>query len=300
MRTVPRGGLVLVAGVDVQSNRFEVVVWAFGRGEEMWVVDHHVIDANPADDREWEDKLDPYLQQRFRHVSGQWLPIEAAAVDTGGHFTHQAYNYCRAQSRTRRKIWAVKGDTRQAQPVKGRSSWVDVNYLGSVIKRGVRLWMVGTDTAKDLLFGRLQITEAGPGCIHFPVGLSDEFYEQLTSEARVLQKTAHGDQYRWVKQRKRNEVLDCTVYALFAAHTIDLNRLPEKLWAKLEDAVEPPTPDLFASNPGPTADEVEPAPIVVQPLPTPVIPHPPARQQDEVTTLPPAKSATKSRVHRFA
>ena len=31
--TVPLGGLVLVAGVDVQDIRFEVVVWAIGRGE---------------------------------------------------------------------------------------------------------------------------------------------------------------------------------------------------------------------------------------------------------------------------
>jgi phage terminase large subunit GpA-like protein len=236
--------LILTAGVDVQSNRFEVVVWAIGRGEESWVVDYHVIDANPADEREWEEKLDPYLQQRFAHAGGQALAIEATAIDTGGHFTHQAYNFCRL--RARRRIYAVKGDSRQGQQVKGRSSLQDVNFKGSILKRGVRLWMVGTDTAKDLIYGRLQVTLPGPGYIHFSNGLSTEFYEQLTAEVRVLQKTASGEQYRWVKRQQRNEVLDCSVYALFAAHTLDLHRYTDRMWSKLESAVCPPTADMFA------------------------------------------------------
>lgn len=243
LRTVPRGGLVLTCGVDVQSNRFECVVWAHGRGEEMWLVDYHIIDANPADEREWDEKLDPYLQLVFRHAGGQCLPIEATAIDTGGHFTHQAYNFCR--QRARRKVYAVKGDSRQGQPVKGRSSLQDVNHRGKVIQRGVKLWMVGTDTAKDLIHGRLQVSQHGPGFVHFAAGVSDEFYEQITAEVRVLQKTKVGEQYRWVKRRQRNEVLDCTVYAMFAAHSLDLHRYTDKMWAKLESAVNPPIADLF-------------------------------------------------------
>jgi phage terminase large subunit GpA-like protein len=34
LRTVPQSAVVLVAGVDVQDNRWEVVVWGIGRGEE--------------------------------------------------------------------------------------------------------------------------------------------------------------------------------------------------------------------------------------------------------------------------
>ena len=258
LRTVPMGGLILVAGVDVQSNRFEVVVWAIGRGEEMWVVDYHVIDANPADERDWEDKLAPYLKLRFGHASGQSLAIEALAIDTGGHFTHQAYNFCR--TRERAGVRAVKGDSRHGQPVKGRRRLQGVNFKGKVVKRGVRLWMVGTDTAKDLIHGRLQVTQAGPGCIHFSKALPAEFYEQLTAEVRVLQRTASGEQFRWVKRQQRNEVLDCTVYALFAAHMLDLHRYTDKMWAKLESAVNPPMADLFDSS-APTSE------VVAEPLP---------------------------------
>ena len=249
LRRVPMGGLVLVAGVDVQSNRFEIVVWAIGRGEEMWAVDYHIIDANPADERDWEEKLDPYLQQRFSHAAGQSLGIEAVGIDTGGHFTHQSYNFCRIRSR--RRIYAVKGESHPGKPVKGRSSLQDVNYRGAILKRGVRLWMVGTDTAKDLIFGRLQVSSPGPGYMHFSAGLPSEFYAQLTAEVRVLQKTASGEQYRWVKRQARNEVLDCTVYAMFAAHTLDLHRYTDRMWTKLEAAVCPLITDMFGNFPDP-------------------------------------------------
>lgn len=242
LRTVPLGGLVLVAGVDVQDNRFAIVVWAFGRGEEMWTVDHIELEANPALESDW-DKLDAYLRTRFKHAAGGSLTIEAAAVDTGGHFTHQAYNFCRM--RLGRKIFAVRGDPKYGSPVKGRASVQDVNYRGKIIKSGVKLWHVGTDTAKDLLHGRLGVLESGPGCVHFSNELSDDFYDQLTAEARRKVKTHQGEAHRWVKIRPRNETLDCTVYALFASHMLDLHKYTQRMWDRLVAAVQPRITDIF-------------------------------------------------------
>lgn len=241
LRTVPQGGLVLVAGIDVQDNRFEVVVWAIGRDEEMWVVDYCVIPANPADEREWEEKLDPYLETTFPHASGQRLRIEGAAIDMMGHFTHQGYNYCR--QRERRKVFAVRGDNMPGKPIGGRATYQDVNYRGKTIKRGVKLWYVGTDTAKDLMYGRLKVTQPGAGCVHFSVDLPDEFFAGLTAESRVPVRTSTGYVTRWVNvDRKRNEPLDCTVYALFVTHRLALHTYTDKAWARLEGAL---APDLF-------------------------------------------------------
>lgn len=250
--TVPRGALVLVAGVDVQDNRFELVVWGVGRGEEMWLVDYQVLNANPADSRDWE-KLDAYLASRYRQAHGGRLGIEAAAIDTGGHFTHQVYGFVR--ERAHRRIHAIAGSNRYGGPIKGPGRKQDVNWRGTVIKAGITRWEVGTDTAKDLLYGRLKITQPGPGCVHFPRGLPREFYEQLTAEGRVLQRTAQGEQYRWVKKRSRNEVLDATVYALWCVQLLDLHRYTEKMWERLEAAVQP-APDLFS------AVEDDPIPLV--------------------------------------
>ena len=263
--TVPMGGLVLVAGVDVQDNRFEVVVWAIGRGEEMWAVAHSVIYANPADERDWE-KLDAFRETIFTHASGQSLKIEAVAVDTGGHFTHQAYNYCRL--RERQRVFAVRGDPKPSKMVKGKATIQDVNWKGKVLKRGVRLWYVGTDTAKDLIYGRLCVTQPGAGFVHFSKDLPPEFYLQLTAESRVPQRTARGIEYRWVNTRRaRNEVLDCTVYAIFCTHALGLHTYTEKMWDRLQEAVQPRMRDIFAGEP-------EDAEIKTQALPVSVFAQP--------------------------
>lgn len=253
--TVPMGGLVLVAGVDVQDNRFAITVWAIGRGEEMWAVGHAEIDANPADEREWE-KLDAFRATPFAHAGGATLRIEAVAVDTGGHFTHQAYNYCRLREKDR--VFAVRGDPKPSKMVKGKATIQDVNWKGKVLKRGVRLWYVGTDTAKDLIYGRLQVTQPGPGYVHFSKDLPPEFYTQLTAESRVPQRTSRGIEYRWVNtKRHRNEVLDCTVYAIFCTHSLGLHTYTEKMWDKVQEAVCPRMKDIFSSDASPVAGAVE-------------------------------------------
>lgn len=276
--TIPIGGLVLVAGVDVQDNRFEVVVWAIGRGEEMWCVDYSVIHANPADEREWE-KLDAYRSTIFSHASGQVLRIEAVAVDTGGHFTHQAYNYCR--QRDRERVFAVRGDPQPSKMVKGKATIQDVNWHGKVLKRGVRLWYVGTDTAKDLIYGRLCVTQPGAGYVHFSKDLPPEFYHQLTAEARVPQRTSRGTEYRWVNvKRARNEVLDCTVYAIFCTHALGLHTHTAAMWSRLEAAVQPANGDLFHAAPssGGTASPIAPL-AVVAPVKYVTSPKPQPAQQ---------------------
>lgn len=257
IRTIPQRGLVLVAGVDTQDDRWEVVVWAIGRGEEMWAIDYQVIYGNPADEREWEEKLDPYLLGTFEHESGHELRIQAAAIDTMGHFTHQAYNFCRV--RERRRVFAVRGDPQPSKMVKGKATIQDVNWRGKVLKRGVRLWYVGTDTAKDLIYGRLLVTQPGPGYVHFTRDLPKQFYDQLTAEARMPVRTARGVEYRWVNpKRARNEVLDCTVYAIFCTHVLALHVYTDLMWQRLEQALHP---DLFAARSTEQASDMLPSAI---------------------------------------
>ncbi|WP_338067632.1 terminase gpA endonuclease subunit [Variovorax gossypii] len=109
-----------------------------------------------------------------------------------------------------------------------------------------RLWYVGTDTAKDLIYGRLCVEKRGAGFVHFSKDLPQEFYTQLTSEARVPQRVAGGEAYRWMKSPgARNEALDSTVYAVFCTHMLGLHLYTGKMWERLESIVQPPTADLF-------------------------------------------------------
>jgi hypothetical protein len=52
--SVPQGGLLLVGGADVQKDRIEASVWAFGRGKESWLVEHRVLMGDTARDAVWK------------------------------------------------------------------------------------------------------------------------------------------------------------------------------------------------------------------------------------------------------
>lgn len=277
LRTVPMGGLVLVAGVDVQDQRFEVVVWAIGRGEEMWCVDYQVIPADTGQDEEWVTKLDPYLQRTYPHESGAELAISGAAIDMMGHATHQGYNFVRF--RQRRKVHGVRGDPTPGQPISSKFKAQDVNYKGGVVKGGAKLWFVGADTAKDLIFARLKITDHGPGCVHFSEDLPHEFYAQLTAESRVPVTTSRGIITRWVNvNRARNEALDCTVYALFVAHRLALHTKSEAAWRAIEKKleIEPRPPQPLPGN-----DDEGGAPAAPPPPPPPPAARPARRRHTE-------------------
>lgn len=249
--TVPVGGLVLTCGIDVQRNRWHLVVYAWGRGLESWVVDRHVIDGNPAADEDWE-QLTAYLQRRYPQAwHGGSLGLSAISIDSSDQ-TQAVYNWVRKVQHLLPNVRAIKGSSEDHKPILGPSSSQEVNWRGQKWPNGVKLWTVGVDTAKDLLLGQLSIEPPGPGesgkpgCIHFSQDLPREFYEQLTAEQRILAKVNGRDSYRWVKRRARNEDLDCRNYALHAAFGLGLHNATDKRWQQIEAAVQPAA-DLFSS-----------------------------------------------------
>ena len=184
----------------------QVVGW--GADEESWVIDYRIIFGDPSGPRVWSD-LDAVLQATYKHPVAVALPIRAAAIDTGGHHTKAAYEFCR--TRLARRIWAIKGRggpgipvwPKRIKPVPGR----------------VPLAIVGVDATKDALFARLRITEPGPGFIHFSRARDAEYFRQLTSE-RVVTTYVKGRPVRSWQARPgaRNESLDTFVYAMAALH----------------------------------------------------------------------------------
>lgn len=234
--TVPRGALVLVTGVDYQDDRWEFVTWGLGRGEQMWLIDYAVRAGDPSLEAEWETHLDEYRARRFPREGGGSVPISAMAIDTQGHQTHQAYNYCRLRSYSR--VYAVRGSPADGKPIRSSPTAQDVNWRGRVLRNGVMLYHVGTDTAKDLLHARLRIQRPGPGYVNLPTGVPTVFFEHLAAERRILQRTATGERYRWTKVALRNEALDCTVYALFAADAVGIPTHEEFMWQQLERQAE--------------------------------------------------------------
>ena len=214
MLTIPMGGLVVTAGIDVQDNRVEIVQRAWGFGEESWLVNRSVIFGDPGRTELWAQVLD-VLDTPMLHESGAMMTTYAACVDSGGHYTHEVYAFARQHKA--RHILAIKGQSQAGKIILGKPTRQDINIRQQTIKRGVMLWPVGTDTAKATIHARLRNAEEGPGTYHFPLGLEEEYYKQLTAEKQIT-KLVNGFPKRvWVKQPgARNEALDCEVYALAA------------------------------------------------------------------------------------
>ena len=242
--TVPAGGLFLTAGADVQKDRIEVDVWAWGRGLESWLVDHIIIEGGPGDPDCWQTLTD-LLGRTWAHASGQHLTIARFAIDSGFE-TSAVYGWARQVGFA--QVAPVKGleGFNRASPVTG-PTYVDATVGGKRLRRGARLWSVATSTFKAETYRFLrqerptvEDIEAGAsfpaGTVHLPSWADAEWLKQLTAEQLVTVKSRRGfTKLEWQKLRERNEALDCRVYARAAAWIAGADRWPEARWADLEN-----------------------------------------------------------------
>ena len=280
--TLAVGVLSLTAAVDVQANRLEMITIGWGVGMERWVVDHQVIMGDPSDDRTWA-ALDEKLKERYRHPCGVSLAILATAIDSGGHHTHEVYQFCRI--RRWRNVFAVKGASKSGKPVIAqRPSLVDVTWKGQTERNGAELWIVGTDTAKDWIYNRYPV-ETGPGALHFAKDLPADFFEQCVAERKVARYVKGYKRIEWVKGKAdRNEALDLMVYSLAMAHYLGLHRYGEHDWARMRQALAQANlfDDSAQAAPAAAMQDRQAEPDVAQPAPqlqpAAVAPSPPPRQ----------------------
>ncbi len=236
---VPAGGLVLTAGVDMQQDRLEVEIVAWGHGEESWSIDYQVLWGDPLQNDVW-DELEELLASTWLHESGAQLSILSACVDTGGTGgnTQAAYEWLRGK--TGRRIFGVKGVGGWGRPIVAAPSRKRSGKNG----RKVDLFLVGADEAKLTVMRRLAVERPGPGFCHVPSDRGADWYNQLTAE-KLMTRYVKGFPVReWHQTRPRNEALDCRVYALAALKIANpsFKRAAERLAGGMEDAPAPRPP----------------------------------------------------------
>lgn len=252
--TVPKRGLFLTAGVDVQDDRLEVEVVAWGRGRESWSVDYQVIrvmDANNAPLRTsgpeaWE-ALSIFLGKEYPHENGPLMPIMVMAIDTGCR-ARPVYEFARQRPQPAYGPAGIRVySARSIIPVKGTAD--DKRLITAVSKEdaarkrgGIRIVSVGTASAKQELYDCLRLPRAGEnaavaGYCHFPF-YDMPYFEGLCAERRVIQ--ANG-KIIWERMGgARNEVMDCRVYSRAAAAVFGVDAFGERQWLALEAALCPP------------------------------------------------------------
>ena len=239
---LPEGALMVTIGVDVQGGggtlgeRIAVSVWAWGRDEEGWLIDHQEIAGDPCQAAVWK-QLDVLVLHEWEHASGGKLRADVVAVDSGGMATAEVYQYARERAGV--GVIAIKGQSQRGKAPIGKPSKVDINAKGQTLKRGAQVFPVGGDTIKTTLFGRLKHNEVGGGYLHFHAQTGAEYFEQLTAEKQALRYVKGFPVREWVKKPSaRNESLDCLVYAYAAVHRMYQRYDRRTIWDQLEKRLQ--------------------------------------------------------------
>lgn len=242
-REIPSGCLLLTAGVDVQKDRFAILILGFGRGGQQWLIDFVELPADPTTDAGWV-LLDNHLAQPLLNCRGLPMRLSMTTIDNG-YLTDHVLAYTRTR---RRNVIAGKGASTPGKPIINKPAKLDVTIRGRTIRNGAEGWLIGSDTAKTVIYNTLAAdgkrVHDHERLIHFPEGLDQSFFSQLTAEIWDPNKR------KWIKIRPRNEALDTWCYALAAAYHpgLRVHLMKEPQWARLEAALEPLTSDLFATE----------------------------------------------------
>ncbi|ENF50577.1 phage terminase large subunit family protein [Escherichia coli] len=217
---VPLRVVYLTAGIDSQKNRYEIYVWGWAPGEEAFLIDKQIIMGRPEDEDTLK-RVDAVIRKKYRHADGTEISISRVCWDTGG--IDQDIVYQRSRKHGTFFVLPIKGASVYGKPV--------ITMPKKRNQRGGFLCEVGSDTVKEMLYARFALpvvspSEVAPYTFRFPDNpdiFSDVEAKQLVAE-ELVEKVVNGRvKLQWDARKRRNEALDCLVYA-YAALRISVQR----------------------------------------------------------------------------
>jgi phage terminase large subunit GpA-like protein len=253
---LPEGVLLLTASVDTQGDRLEAEKVGWGLDEESWSIDYRVFVGDPSQMAVWDELAAWLTQEHFYETQvtledgstvtvRQSLRVACACVDSGGHHAKEVHRF--THKHAGRRVYPVKGASTPGKPIVSKPSMWG--------KPPVKLYLVGTDAAKDTLAARLLIAEHGPGFCHFPheferddrLHYDEKYFKQLRSERPITVYTKKGSTRSWQKIKKsaRNEALDVRVYNMAALAILnpDFARIARRRNAAAAQLAREPGPE---------------------------------------------------------
>ena len=239
---VAPGHYFLFAGVDVQENRVEVGVWAFGPNLRRQPVDHIVIAGSIAgnDSADVMAQLDKVLLQSWPDFWGKPMQIRQLAIDVG-YERQKVLDWVKRHPPSR--VAPVVGARSDNAPAIGMAQTRQTAPDGRRVSAERIVYEVGGGALKAYLYGDLRKGDPlARGHVALGQGFALDWYEQLTAEVRseVENKRGHK-QWQWTRLKgRRNEVLDVAVYAHWAAELSGWKRTTDDAWAAVAQAMDGP------------------------------------------------------------
>jgi len=288
---IPPGVLALTLAVDTQDTWLDVTILGWRQwqddGTPGWTpIDWLQIQGDTARMEPW-DELERVINQERRNAWGNVVRLHAVAIDNRGHRGEQVRAFV-ARPGLAAPVYRVQGSTRRQSLIIAQSARdPDRDHKGRA--RGAGIWNIGTETAKDLIYGALSADGDLPPeqrRIRFPDGLPGEYYSGLLSE--LFNPTTGRYEQRRGAEFKRNEPLDGMVYAIAIGYhrsvqigqrrqriargdgSAQIMMVPDAAWWARQAALLEPS-DQPADAPPPAA----------KPAPDPEPPPPPPRQRPQ-------------------
>lgn len=199
--------IFLTIGADVQKDRIECEIVAWGKNKESWSIDYRVFPGDTAD-------LESTAWQGLRETieaDHAGLPVNLAGVDAG-YRTDTVYEFADSFEEGVHPVMGSDVLSQQREyiklmPVKGRQTGrIDIN--ATILKQEIyrflnRDWIDGEDQRA--------------GYCHFPAEYKRQHYLQLTAETP---KPDSRGRMVFDSEGRRNEQLDCRVYALACLYAL--------------------------------------------------------------------------------
>ena len=241
---LPEGVLCLTLGVDVQDDWLDWQLVGWGRGSdsdspgpepEAWVIGRGQIFGSYSRTDTW-DQLTEMICDEYSFSNGAVLTIDATAIDSSdGDHTPYVYEYCKKMER--KNVYAIKGSSQANKPVLGKGSKTEYTHKDRPRKDSATVYILGTDIIKTRIMGRLRHhQQMGPGYIHFPCDVDEDYFTQLTSEHQIQKYQSNGMPKRvWArKPGLRAETLDSLVYAYAMLHMVYRKYNKKTMWQQFE------------------------------------------------------------------
>lgn len=243
---IPPNGLLLTAAADVQMRGIWVEILAVAPDRQTWVVDALYCDGDTAspDGEAFAALKRDVLDRVYPDAFGRERRIDALGIDSG-YRSHVVYSFVRQNQRLHEEtgrdvLLALKGVEGWSVPAIGTPKLVDIDLDGHRVKKGAKVWKVGTWPLKGAFYAELSKkglsagAAADPaGYCHFGSWLDTGYFEQITAEY-LAEETYRGRARRiWKARAKDNHFLDCRTYNMALAEYLGLSSTTPEQWAAL-------------------------------------------------------------------
>lgn len=278
MKAVPAGVMFLTAFVDVQGDRFEVVVIGWSLARESWLIDRFAIKQWPAFGTHGAfDSIDPSNrladwdvieeaviaasyplqsnpQRKQAGMDELFMPIAKTVVNNSGRagVTNNGRKWLsglltRGTGRLVQpyQVMLMQGHaSKKAETYGGRSKPVEFDDAGKALPVPVFERYPNVHEVKKIIALRMRIEEPGPGRMHIPAlppmdsALDRASFEKMM-RTYVYELTAERfTNDEWIQIRQRNETFDGWVACEVGREALKADN-PEHWSGKLPEWAEP-------------------------------------------------------------